>query len=97
MVKNNIKQYLVLLNKYLLDYFVLANLYLALLILLTIQNAYPYNNKQCMNQPNHINLHPNEYIEGLCYYQFAISLDRCMGSCNTLNDLSNKVYDPNKK
>ena len=25
-----------------------------------------------------------------------VKLDRCIGSCNTLNDLSNKVYIPNK-
>ena len=24
------------------------------------------------------------------YYPFAVKLDRCVGSCNTLNDLSNK-------
>ena len=49
-----------------------------------------------MTQPNFINLHPNEYIEGLRYYQFAVNLDRCMGSCNTLNDIFKKVYVPNK-
>ena len=27
---------------------------------------------------------------------FAVKLDRCDGSCNTLNDLSNKIYVPNK-
>ena len=25
-----------------------------------------------------------------------VKLDRCVGSCNTLNDLSNKVYVPNQ-
>ena len=25
-----------------------------------------------------------------------VKLDRCAGSCDTLNDLSNKVYVPNK-
>ena len=30
------------------------------------------------------------------YYPFAVKLDRCVGSCNTLNDLSNKVCVPNK-
>ena len=33
------------------------------------------NNQQCMTQPALINLHPNEYIEGLCYYPFAVNLD----------------------
>ena len=36
-----------------------------------------------------INLYPNEYIQGLRSYPFAVNLDRCVGSCNTLNDLSN--------
>ena len=30
------------------------------------------------------------------YYLFAVKLDSCVGSCNTLNDLSNKVFVPNK-
>ena len=37
------------------------------------------NNQQCMTQSTLINLHPNKYIEGLCYYPFAVNLDRCMG------------------
>ena len=31
----------------------------------------------------------------LHFYQFAVKLDRCIGSCNTLNDLSDKCA-PNK-
>ena len=54
------------------------------------------NNQQCTNQPTHINLHPNESTQGLCYYPFAVTLDRYTGSCNTLNDLSNRVCVPNK-
>ena len=38
-----------------------------------------------------INLHPNDYTQGLHYYPFAVKLDRCVGSCNTPNDLSNKL------
>ena len=30
------------------------------------------------------------------YNPFAVKLDRCFGSCNTLNDLSNKVCVQNK-
>ena len=30
------------------------------------------------------------------YYPFTVKLDRYVGSCNTLNDLSNKVCVPNK-
>ena len=54
------------------------------------------SNQNCMTQPTLINLHCNEYNQELHYYQFAVKLDRCVGSCNTLNDLSNKVYVPNK-
>ena len=53
-------------------------------------------------QPNLINLHPNEYSQEFYCFQFAVKLDiRCVGSCNTLNDLPNKVrrtklFFPNK-
>ena len=53
-------------------------------------------NQQCTAQPSLINLHPNEYIQGLFYYPFAVNLDRCLGSSNTLNDLSNEVCVQNK-
>ena len=29
------------------------------------------NNDQCMVQPTLINVHPNEYSQGLCYYQIC--------------------------
>ena len=51
---------------------------------------------EIMTQPTFINLHPNEYGQEFHYYPFAVQLDRCVGSCNTLNDLSNKVCVPNK-
>ena len=35
------------------------------------------NNQKCMTQPTLINLHPNDYSQGFCYYPFAINLDRC--------------------
>ena len=54
------------------------------------------SNQKCMIQPILINLHPNEYSQELHYYPFAVKLDRCGGSRNTLNDLSNKVCVPNK-
>ena len=37
------------------------------------------------------NFHPNEHIEGFCYYLFAVNLNRCMGSCNPLKDPSNGI------
>ena len=54
------------------------------------------SNQKCMFQPTLINLHPNEYSQELHYYPFVAKLDRCVGSCNILNDLSNKVSVPNK-
>ena len=33
-----------------------------------------------------INLHPNEYSQEFHYYLFAVKLDRCVGSCNIVND-----------
>ena len=54
------------------------------------------SNQKCMIQPTLINLHPNEYSQEFNYYPFAVKLNRCVGDCNTLNDLSNKVCVPNK-
>ena len=49
-----------------------------------------------MIQPTLINLHPNEYSQECYYYTFVVKLDKWVGSCNTFNDLSDKVYVPNK-
>ena len=54
------------------------------------------SNQKCMTQPNLIILHPNEYSQEFHYYPFSVKLDRCVGSCNTINDLSKKVCAPNK-
>ena len=35
------------------------------------------NNQQCNTQPTLINLHPNEYSQGLHYYPFSVNLDNC--------------------
>ena len=56
----------------------------------------PLISQICMTQPTLIDLHPSEDIQEFHYYSFAVKLDRCVGSCNTLNDLSNKVCVPNK-
>ena len=53
-------------------------------------------NQQYMTQPTLINLHPNEHNQSLGCYKFVVSLDRCLGICNKLNDLSNKLYVLNK-
>ena len=51
---------------------------------------------EMMTQPTSINLHPNEYSREFSYYPFVVLLNRCVGSCNTLNDLSNKECVRNK-
>ena len=54
------------------------------------------SNQKCMIQSTLVNSFPNEYSQEFHYYLFAVKLDRRIGSCNTLNDLSNKVCVPNK-
>ena len=53
-------------------------------------------NQKCMVQPTLINLHSNKYNQEFHCYPFAVKLYRCVGSCNTLNDLSNKVCVSNE-
>ena len=55
------------------------------------------NNPKCKIQPSLVNLHPNEYSQELHYYLSVVKLDRYVGSCNTLNDLSNKISVSNKR
>ena len=54
------------------------------------------SNQKCEIQPPLINLHPDEYKQKFHYYPFSDKLHRCVGSCNTLNDLSNTVCVPIK-
>ena len=54
------------------------------------------SNQKYMIQPTLINLNPNECSQEFRYYPFPVKIDRCVGSCNTLNDLSNKICVPNK-
>ena len=49
-------------------------------------NCVSLSNHKRMTQPSLINLHTNECSQEFHYYQFAVKLDRCIGSCNTLND-----------
>ena len=53
-------------------------------------------NQQCMTQATFINLHPNEYYQGRRYHSFVVNLDTYVGSCKTLNDLSNRLCVPDK-
>ena len=41
-------------------------------------------------------MYANAYIHEFHYCSFAVKLDRCAWRCNALNELSNKVYVPNK-
>ena len=43
-----------------------------------------------------IDLHSSKYSQWLRCYPVAVNLDRCVGSCKTLDDLSNRVYVQNK-
>ena len=54
------------------------------------------SNEKCEIEPTFINLHPNKNSQEFCYYPFTVKLDKCVGSCNNLNDLSNKVCVPSK-
>ena len=54
------------------------------------------SNQKCKIQPTLINLHSNKFNQELQYDTFPVKLDRCGGSYNTLNDLSNKVSVSNK-
>ena len=49
------------------------------------------SNQKCMTQPTLIHLHLNEYSQETHYYPFVVKIDRCFGSCNALNDLSNNA------
>ena len=68
-----------------------------IVVLSSIVNAFNHtkcvssNNPKCEIQPTLINLYPNKYSQESHYYAFAVKLDRCVGSCNILNGLSNKV------
>ena len=53
------------------------------------------SNQKNMIQTTLINLHPNEYSQEFRYYPFTVKLDRSVGSCKILNDLSN-ICVPNK-
>ena len=54
------------------------------------------SNQKYEIQPTLINLHPNKYKQELHYYPFVVKLDKCAGSCNYINGLSNRVCVPNK-
>ena len=53
-------------------------------------NYVSLSNQKCMIQLTLIHLHSNEYRQ-VHYYQFMVKIDRSVGSCNILHNLSNKV------
>ena len=55
------------------------------------------SNQKWKIQSTLINLHPNEFNQKFHYYPFSVKLERCVGSCNTLNNLSIKICVGNKK
>ena len=58
--------------------------------------AVSLSNQKCESHPTIMNLRPNEYTQVLRYYPISVNSGRCVWSCNTLNNLSNKVCVPNK-
>ena len=54
------------------------------------------SNQKCGIPPTLIIVHPNEYSQELHYNPFAVKLNKYVGSCITLNDLSNKACIANK-
>ena len=54
------------------------------------------NNQQYMARPNLTDLNSDEYDQGLRYHPLTINLDRSYGICNTLDDLSDRIFVSNK-
>ena len=50
------------------------------------------NKEPCLIRPTIIDLNPIE----LNYYLFMISLDKCNGSCNVVDNLSTKMCVPSE-
>ena len=52
--------------------------------------------KACVAGSTLINVNPDEYKQSMRYYPFMVNLYIFNGSCNTLDDLSSRIYVPNK-
>ena len=59
-------------------------------------NCVSLSNQKYEIQPTFVNLHSNEYSQEFRYYPFTVKSGKYVGSCNTLNNLSDKVSVPNK-
>ena len=53
-------------------------------------------NQSFMSRSTLIDLNPDEYNQGLCYYPSIVNLDRCHCSFSTFNDPSGKTWVANK-
>ena len=54
------------------------------------------SNQKCMTQTSFVNLYHYEYSHKFHYCPVAVKLDRFVGRCNSLTDLSNKICVLNK-
>ena len=50
------------------------------------------NNQECKIRPEIINLNTNEPV----FYPYSIKINKCKGSCNTINDPYAKICVPEK-
>ena len=50
------------------------------------------NNQECKIRPEIININTNE----LLFYLYSIKINRCKGSCNTINDSCAKICVPDQ-
>ena len=80
--RNNIKECLELLNKFIVSLASIVNAS-------THKKFVPLSNQKCEIQLTFINLLPNQYNQEFHYYPFKVKLGKCVGSCKTLNDFSN--------
>ena len=53
-------------------------------------------NASLKNKPELIDLNLDEHNQGLCHYPFIISLDRCNGIYNTVDNPSSRICVLNK-
>ena len=50
------------------------------------------NNEPCTTRSTLIDINLDEYNQELRCYSFIVNLDICNGSCNTLDELSGRIY-----
>ena len=79
---------------------IIKNMFIVLLISLVNASSHAkfvsLSDQKCEIQRTFINLNPDEYSQEWHYYPLAVKLDKSVGNCNTLIDLSSKVWVPNK-